>query len=130
MNNTNTLEVIQTFGNKIDNYIQIAAEKGNQTVEHFWPIIVRQQSIEGWTFVIGFSLIILICTIFLVRAIGNFEDKSGNFTARGVFGIIAGFILVFSCIFIFISITEETNVIGKILNPEYAALKQVIKMIK
>ena len=66
----------------------------------------------------------------MIRAIGNFEDKSGNFTARGVFGIIAGFILPFSCIIVFISITDEANVIGKILNPEYAALKQVIKMIK
>ena len=64
MNTTNTLEVIQTFGNKIDSYIQIAAEKGNQTVEHFWPIMVRQQSIEGWTFIIGFSLIILIYYFF------------------------------------------------------------------
>ena len=130
MNSTNTLEVIQTFGNKINSYIQIAAEKGNQTVEHFWPIIVRQQSIEAWTLIVGFFLIALTCTVLLIKANGNFENKNGDLTKSGIFGIIAGIVLIFDCLVMIINLGNNVNIVSKILNPEYSALQEVIRMIK
>ncbi len=133
MNSTNTIQVIENFGNKIDSYIQIAAEKGNQTVEHFWPLIVKQQGIEAWTFIIVITLVIIICSILLKRGIDkvNFEDKNGEITVRGVFSIIGGFGLFFSLIVLIItSLPNDKNLVTKLFNPEYAALKEVIKMIK
>ena len=128
MNTTNTLEVIQTFGNKIDSYIQIAAEKGNQTVEHFWPIIVRQQSIEAWVLIMGISLMILVCFVLLKRGIRDFINKETNdVSMSGVLGIFSGFCLV-CCISALVF--NFSDIVAKLLNPEYTALQEVIKMIK
>ena len=130
MNTTNTLEVIQTFGNKIDSYIQIAAEKGNQTVEHFWPIIVRQQSINAYSSIsfVLFFLTVSLILLFLGHknlkkqgVIGYNDDKTASL-------LISGFFILGSVIVTFL--VEGSDIASKILNPEYFALQEVIKMIK
>jgi hypothetical protein len=47
---TNTEQVINQFGNKLDNYIQITASKLGVATDHFWPIFVRQQKIRRFLF--------------------------------------------------------------------------------
>jgi hypothetical protein len=127
--NTNELQVIEQLGSKIDSYVQTVAEKAGQSVEHFWPIFVKQQQIEGmWQAgLFGFFLMCCLSLLFYTMAThkkgwGGQNDINARFITALASGAL-GLILV-------VSLGSGGRILGKIYNPEYYAVEQVVKMIK
>ena len=119
---TNTVQVIQQFGNKLDSYIFVIASKSGQTVEHFWPIFVRQQVVTGWSELIICILFFIVGFILLYKA--KYSENENNQLGCVIFAILT---LVFASLS-FAALAPD--IIGKIVNPEYSALKEVINLIK
>lgn len=118
---TNTVQLIEKFGIKLDGYVEVLASKTGMATEHFWPVFVRQQQIEGFTY-IGVPLLAFVVLFFItVRLYKNPKTRdSGDFIPTTIVSII---------VFIGLLITTAGN-LPKIFNPEYAAVQEVVKMIK
>jgi hypothetical protein len=145
---TNTVEVIQSFGTKLDSYLQALASKAGVATEHFWPILVRQQMIEGLVpLVIGaIALSVLLYCIKVFRShiglanesvsIPHYADtpkqqaeqaaayeKLRKANASRFITVVSGFFGAI-CVFILLSTLWDSKVIaGKILNQEYHAVQ-------
>lgn len=131
---TNTVGIINKAGEKLDGYIAVLAEKAGMATDHFWPVLVRQQIIEG--IASGFLAIIAGILSYLLYKKGqsiifNENDtrveknsKSDKYTILNGLALVFGVLFLMFCgRFFFIGLSQ-------ILNPEYAALQEVIKMIK
>lgn len=124
---TNTTFLIEKLGNQLDSYIQTAANKAGAGVEHFWPILVKQQIMTGYIHAglsILFALILLYLWLLFFKNKRRMQDEYTD-----TFDLIA--ILCFaSAIYFLIFCASISNTITKITNPEYHALQSVIKSIK
>lgn len=104
----------------------IAAKLGVAS-EHVWEFTVRQQSIEGWT-----GCVIAIIGLVLLWSVGLYfsftgrikESSSEDRTMRLVMPILRCFFL--SAV-IFCPIYE---CLVQLLNPEYAAFHDLVRMLK
>jgi hypothetical protein len=129
MSNTNTIQVIESFGNKLDEYIQTIAAKAGVAGEHFYPIFIRQQVIDGWialgVYAVGLVLIACLMRMFFKNLPGIEEDipKQVKVVTVGVLSIVVGMGLL-------MSLPTVNTSIGKIANPEYAAVQALVKMVK
>jgi len=129
---TNTVAVVTAFGNKLDSYIAVLAEKAGVATDHFWPVLVNQQVIEGWGGVGLFLLsgvMAVLAIMLLVKSLPkNNEDSVGPMQfGRCVTGGICG-VLFF--IAIMINTADLPNNIAKIYNPEFYAMQSLVKMVK
>lgn len=123
----NTQQVITQLGDKLDSYINILAEKLGVAAEYVYPLFVKQQMIEG---ISTLSLIMLCCITSIICLI--FGVKGGNKKNWGDGGYV---ILIFTGgIMGIISICalghNFTDCISQIMNPEYAAIQDIIQMVK
>lgn len=130
---TNTVEIVTKFGEKLDSYIAVLASKAGVAADHFWPVIVKQQVIEGWCGigVMAFCFIgFLISLTVLLKSIPNSTDDD-NFKPKNVAGVICGGI--FGFIFFFATCINTSEIgchLSKISNPEYSAIQSLVKMVK
>ncbi len=121
---TNTTQVIQEFGNKIDGYVQTMATKAGMAVDHFWPVFIQQQQIRGYSYFICWTIFMIIAFSLtrLYRKLELWEDNERScFTCIGIVLMLVGLFNLFICF---------GEYYGYIVNPEYAALQEVVKMIK
>jgi len=126
---TNTVQVIEKFGDKLDTYIAAFAAKAGVATDHFWPIFVKQQVIEGWVNCIH-SLILLLVFLFCVTVIiknAKIVEENGTAVAKTVICAIIGVMFLFGFLF---SISEAYAGIGQIFNPEYSAVRALTSMVK
>lgn len=133
---TNTIQVIETFGTKLDSYLQVLASKAGVATDHFWPIFVHQQLISGTIFCIGY-IIMLCLAFFLVRmAVRNIGpasdhdlDNSVMCTAatKSFLGFTLGGIFIVVCLVGGPTFSES---IGKVINPEYFAVQSLVQMVR
>lgn len=109
--NTNLIE-------KLDTYIQLATSKAGLAADHFWPMIVKQQYIEGI-----FGLIcLIICVIggfFVFKCFKNEDEKESNL-------ILA---IIIACFILILGAPVSIINVPKLISPEYYALKDVASMI-
>lgn len=113
------------IGKNIQGILEQLAAKIGTTVEQVWPWIVRQQSIEAWTYIIVFSSALLLCLVFFVIGFWNLEKgKDDVFEGITAVSMFCCLVVAFVSIFVFIA-----NV-PKLMNPEYYALKELIGMVK
>jgi amino acid transporter len=100
--------------------------------DHFWPIFVKQQMIEGIYTACSWIIGILIAGVMLFMAIRNIKlvDKEDNKTAipLTIIGFVCFAVLALVCLISACSVGQE--VISKIFNPEYHAVQSLIKMVK
>lgn len=111
---------------KVEAIFASLAEQMGVATEHFWPLFVRQQLIEG---------IVGVVSIFIANAVGvslalqlrKVDRKGPHEDPRAFVGAIGvGVILVALAGTVIAMPTLASN----IFNPEYAALKDVIEMVK
>lgn len=119
----------------VTEYIDVMAAKLGVAAEHVYEVLVRQQFIDGITYLVMFSLFLLL-TIFLGFATVRFfklgeetddRDKQELFAFITVcFGIatlillfIAGFCLLFNV----------PGAVKQLINPEYYAIKEILDTI-
>jgi len=118
---TNTVQVIEDMGNKLDHYINTIASKVGVAADHFYPLFVRQQMISGFLgcffVVIGIIFIIVFLNLF-IKSIKSKEYD--NAFGWGWISFIS--ILITSLILCTVAI--------KVFNPEYYAFQDLISMVK
>ena len=72
---TNTVKVITEFGQKLDNQINVLSPKLGVAAEHLWPVLVRQQVIEGWTEIL-ITTFFTLSFLIIVKLLINFDFKN------------------------------------------------------
>ena len=107
----NSLAAVKEITGKLDELIRAATGVAQQGGEHFWPILVRQELIIGYTLT-GISLILAL--ISLVALIYCLKAKHAKSDDEGFFAFIA-------CLFLIIAAIPGSIGIAHVLNPEYYA---------
>jgi len=123
---TNQVQLIEQFGSKIDGYVQVMANKAGVAAEHFWPVFIKQQQVEGiyTLIIIGVIALVGIGLLFYNRKQSFINDD--NFPNLRLFTLIGGVILLILALFT----TDGKIAITQITNPEYSAIMKVVEMIK
>jgi len=132
-----TTQLVDKFGNRIDELLTTLASKAGVAVDHFYPIFVFQQRIVGIT---DFSIMIvlLISVIFLLRfgcnnaiiykSADSYSRTSNNAEIKMMFGYTAGCML--GAVFIIFTLTQFSDTVGQIVNPEFYAIKNLVSMVR
>lgn len=125
MTNITTAEVLDKYSDKIAVAIQTLSDNLGIAADHFWPIFVKQQVIEGYVgisfFIIAIIGLFITCKLFI---------KTGGFDADDEPKNIINFLCVI--LFLFLLIVSSINLspsIKEIINPEFYALQELTRMI-
>ena len=131
---TNTVQLINSFGDKLDSYISALASKAGVAADHFYPVFVKQQAIEGWCGVLLFVLIAIFCLVFLTMALRNVGPASSmdeKIFVPAIAKTVVGFLVSIVLFCFTLGTGSELGVnISKIYNPEYSAVQALVKMVK
>ncbi len=126
---SNSVQLLEKFGDKLDSYIQTIGTKLGQGTDHYYPILVKQQVLEGYLALIFivFATVIIYCYFkFLpknIELVGELDPI--GFWAAGF--VVAGGILSF---ILLITVVVNCWNVMKIINPEYYVLMDVLSKIK
>lgn len=104
--------------------IRELAEKFGTTAEHLWGVLIRQAPISG---VIGLALdaLLLWLVYFAWKNLGNIKfDKWDEDFGKGM--LYSGLIVASALVLIGVAVYFPVQLSG-IINPEYWALKQILK---
>jgi len=108
---------------KASTALDAVAAKLGAGVDHFWPLFVREQVIQGYTCLLMIFLFWFVY-IFVILVCVKFKNKLNEFAI--IIPVFIGLIgFAFSS-----TVLIDQKVIGKILNPEYHALKEVTGLMK
>jgi len=130
-------QLVDKFGNRIDELLTALASKAGVAVDHFYPIFVAQQRITG---IVNISIMVslLIAAFFTLRfAVNNASIFNSNdygskerevAEPRMILGYIAGAIL--AIVFLIFTLTQITDTIGQIANPEFYAVQGLVHMVR
>lgn len=129
---TNTVQVVTEFGNKLDSYIAVLASKAGVVAEHFYPVLVRQQVIEGWSSVALLLVSLIGCILAFTVVFKSIpkndpDDITPKQVVSSITGGVVGVILFLITLF---ETGELSTDISKINNPEFHAIKSLIQMVK
>ena len=118
-------QVIVGLSNEVLAKLDILAQKIGVTVEQIWPWLIRQQYVEAIYFSVLAALCIIISGITLGLTIKYWEKIESN-NCEPPFVVINVIFVMATAAFICIAVTAIPN----IFNPEYHALKDLMRMIK
>lgn len=116
--NSNVEKLVDKYSEKIESAIIALADKLQQPVEHVYKLIIKQQLVKGISSLTVFVMGLIITIIGIMLLLKDYEDGGTALT------MIGGIILLIGIIWFFAS------GITCLFNPEYAAIKEIIKMIK
>ncbi len=129
---TNTVAVVTDFGNKLDGYIAVLAEKAGVAVDHLWPVLAQQQVVEGWggvgLFVLSAVMMVIAITLLFKCLPKNNEDYLSPKPFVGcIIGAVCGAVfLISTCI----NVVDLPKNVAKIYNPEFYAMQSLVNMVK
>ena len=105
--------------------IDALAAKMGVAADHFWPILVRQQIIEAYTNIVLLVFAAALSVVLAVVAKYQFDkDNEGIAFPLGAASGVVGFI-----VFVVLS-SDGSSIVSAILNPEYAALMDVLRNVE
>jgi RsiW-degrading membrane proteinase PrsW (M82 family) len=105
--------------------LQQLAEKLGTTVEHLWQVLIAQARVEAITHSIIFaSLFVVIVALWAFLISKEFKDDDGD-----VVVVVCGFLAGGTLLYFLILCLEITNIVTGFYNPEYFALKQVLRQL-
>ena len=118
---------------KAEQAIEALAYKLGVASEHFWPLFVKQQLIEGWT-----SMVLLVATTVVASTLltmgclqkGTFFDDDDDHPRPRFFLTIAGSLGLFFSVTMILIDNGLARTFSHIVNPEYQALRDLIGMVK
>ena len=131
---TNTLEVINTVSSKLDGYFNMISEKIGVGADHFWPILIKQQIINGIT---DLTIVIVLWTLSIL--IFNVCRKNFNVVCQlhrnqhperddSLFKY--GISVAFTSVMTFILTYNLSYFLNQILNPESIIMTNILKVIQ
>jgi len=114
-------EQLQMIFDKLD---QIGSKLG-ESAETIWPWFIKQQYIDGYYSLVVFILLPIILFFTLRYSIKRItKDNDDGFA---VMGFVISFFLSMPFIVLLINIG---CILSQILNPEYSALKDLLRMVR
>lgn len=100
------------------------AEKLGTTTEYLWLVLVRQAPISAWTTLISIVITILLCSGLIVWVNRKIKANEGandwHICCMGLSAVVL--VITFAAILI-----ELPMIVAGLTNPEYWALKQILK---
>lgn len=111
-----------------DKLIRDLAEKLGTTAEHLWEVLVKQAWISGVTdlvitTIVGVLLVIATREFSGWRKGANRDNCDDDIAAQlGSIGVAIAW-----CVFVVVAANVASASVSALLNPEYWALKQIIK---
>ena len=123
-----TTQVINKFGEKLDQYLVVLASKVGVAADHFYPIFVRQQVISGISTLLFLALGIIVSTLFIRWAITNLKFNTSAAETKSMFGFFAG--IAIAIIVVLNIVIGGSDCVSKICNPEFHALQSLVQMVK
>lgn len=131
------LDKVQEMGGNLAEKFEIVfgqlAEKMGQGTEYFWPIFVKQQVVEAISLlgIIGVIFVTLVCCLIGIKrfAPAAKEERDDWYPASiAMFSctIVSVILIVAMCI----NLSNYEVIATGLINPEYAAIKDVVKMVK
>ena len=110
---------------KVERALQVLAEKLGVGIDHFWPLAVRQQLLEGGIS-LGLWVGLVVLTLGLLYFVVVCVKRAQWLVAVTLFGV-AGILGLLSMIG---AAAGGVETLTQLLNPEYAALESVMDMVK
>jgi len=108
--------------NKVDAVLNAIAAKIGVGIDHFYPILVNQQYINGAFWLVGF-IIGLVLVFIGARLVKKYHNNEYDYFGNAIFG---GFMTV---IFSGLSLGFLYKTIICLFNPEYAVITNILKLI-
>jgi len=139
--NTNTEKLIDKYSAKLEASIVSLADTLKQPAEHVYKILIKQQVIISYELLLILLFAILFGMTALIFSKGskwgdrdyyNNRDPKTPFWIGYAWNIKATFTLIFgllSLLFLLISILTMNRTFSGFLNPEYGAIKDIMKML-
>jgi len=102
--------------------------------DHVYMVLVKQQFVYAITYTIALSVLILTALFMIVgghkkhkrqKQLPNYRDT--DFTGGEIWFIIGMIVMALSVIFFFVFISD---IVTGFVNPEYGALKEIMKFIE
>ena len=137
-------QLVEKFGDKLDQYITALASKAGVAADHFYPIFVKQQRITG-IFEMFLMTVGAFVGVFFLRA-GYFsmrdtidtDDEGENrhnaykkredAVNRTIFNYVVG--AIFSIVASVAILAIGNDSVGKAFNPEFSAVQSLVQMVK
>lgn len=118
------MDAVNEVVSKVESYIGIIAEKFNAIAPEVWEILIKQQHIEFFCWLAHLPIFVLmwILVIFLFKKYFKTEDDGWQ-TGAVICSIIFGIITI-------IYLGWFGEVLPRLLNPEYYAIKEILSSIK
>ena len=109
------------------NLLEAVCEKIGVTIDYLWPYFIRQQIVEAIVPLLFLVVGIVLAIVCYKQLMSQDIFKNYDLTAKG--GIwIALSIATFICLFI--SAVEFATNLSGLLNPQYSAIQDLVKMVK
>lgn len=103
------------------------ADKLGTTVEHFWPLFIKQQTVSGYISIFFWFICILV-SIFGIRLGNHYSKECSQDSWEAVISYGVGVVCFIICIIAILCCGTDTII--QIINPEYAALQNLVRMVK
>jgi len=119
-------QIIVGLSNEVLTKIDTLAQKIGVTIEQLWPWMVKQQYVEAF-YVLAIFVIFSITLFSTCRFIKKVKWNDYEITIEQIIGVTFGILIGIGFCVSGISLISE---FGDIFNPEYWALKDLMRMIK
>ena len=123
-----------SIADRVESVLGAIAQKLGQGVEHFWPVFIRQQAVEAITALMLVVIGLIAGTLIFRVGVKTYKASNGtefNPDYKMVLGIIGmimgGLALLIASIGL---CAEASNVVTGLINPEYAAVRDVVQMVQ
>jgi hypothetical protein len=109
---------------------QMATQLG-VSLPHLWEILIKQQYIEAIQAFFGFGICLLICGFAYKKRESIEKFRKGNPDDYDNFerSVILAIFIVFLFVVVAIAFTETIINVGKIINPEFYAVQDIVEFI-
>lgn len=111
-----------------DKLIRDLAAKLGTTAEHLWGVLIRQAPITAITDLLEVLILAAVC-VYGGRRLMRWHKKlqeSGDADHPGFVLLYVGFVVLL-CITIICALCSVSGIVTAFTNPEYWALKQIVK---
>ncbi len=111
---------------RVDTVFAKLAEQAGVAQDHFWPLFVRQQVIEGIWFFSVISVVVIISIgliLWGIRLVKKASEPDSEYSVLFI-GVVFLLMCFLSCLI------NGGDKLSRILNPEYAAVRELMRMIK
>ena len=112
---------------KTEQLIRELASKLGTTVEHLWGVLVKQAPIEAATNLGCFLLFGVILGLIYRYAKKLFAKQHRSDGEDAVLAICCAAFVIVGVVFLLLFVSEVSMITAGFFNPEYWALKQIIK---